>query len=302
MEDTPISYVFFEIIGTMSGTAGYKYRYYRILTQSSRVKYLAFMSLDLMILDIHGERLDFNTVPEGDWNIGYLIPKRGSDKLTLDTVEKRALFGVSSTWCPNFIDYLALNEPCSSASELQGQHQMQSILCREHLGLENVVVNFEWYPYEIYGPVRETKIYALIEGYNIGPKFLAHVTENRDRVIGYMVEHVPARSATSADLELCREVLRMLHKLGITHGNINPAAFLIHNGRALLHGFASARQTQDRAILNAEMDSLENVLRCDWEPVKHLWWERGNQRRTASTLQTFQIGMIDTSEEMLKEM
>jgi hypothetical protein len=253
----------FDIIGAMSGTAGYNYIYYRILTESSRVKYLVTMSLKLIIIDFRVEKLDFHTVPKGDWNIGYLIPKPGSDKLILDTVEKRALSGVRNTWCPNYIDYLELKDPCSSDSELQSQYQMQSVLYREHFGAENVIVNLEWYPYEIYGPVRETKIYAIIQEHNIGPRFLAHVTENGDRVIGYMVEHVPARRATSEDLELCQKVLSSLHMLGILHGNLSPAAFLIHNGRALLHGFSFAHQTQDRDILNVEMESLERVLQCN---------------------------------------
>jgi hypothetical protein len=32
------------------------------------------------------------------------------------------------------------------------------------------------------------QIYSLIHNHDIGPRLLAHVTENNDRVIGYMVD------------------------------------------------------------------------------------------------------------------
>lgn len=77
------------------------------------------------------------------------------------------------------------------------------------------MLNTDWYPEWIYGVIQETMVYAQIEGHGIGPKFLAHVTENGERVYGYMLERVPARHATIDDLQACKAVLAKLHSLEI---------------------------------------------------------------------------------------
>jgi hypothetical protein len=70
-------------------------------------------------------------------------------------------------------------------------------------------------------------MYSLIDGQGIAPKFFAHVTENRNRVIGYIVEIVKARRATIADLPSCRDVSSKLHNLGIAHGSLHDIDFLV---------------------------------------------------------------------------
>jgi len=122
-------------------------------------------------------------------------------------------------------------------------------------------VSFEWYPEDIYGVKHKTEIYRLIHGQNVGPKFLAHVTENGHRTIGYMTEHIAGgRHATIEDLEACREVLSKLHSLGIAHGSLSPASFIVAE-RVVVHGFGGSYQADDQTVLDAEMASLEGVLR-----------------------------------------
>lgn len=53
----------------------FKYDYYHIMLSdksSPVVKYLALRGPVNSFPDIRGERLDFDTVPEGKWNVGYL--------------------------------------------------------------------------------------------------------------------------------------------------------------------------------------------------------------------------------------
>jgi hypothetical protein len=53
----------------------------------------------------------------------------------------------------------------------------------------------------------ESEIYSIVHGHDIGPKFLAHITENHDRLIGFMVERLQARIAAVSDLRKCKAVL-----------------------------------------------------------------------------------------------
>lgn len=78
-----------------------------------------------------------------------------------------------------------------------------------------------------------------------------------------MVEMVPARRATTDELSACRTVLSKLHILGIAHGSLRAAEFLVSNdsSAALLQSFEGSYQTEDKNVLDTEMDSLESVLR-----------------------------------------
>ena len=78
---------------------------------------------------------------------------------------------------------------------------------------------------------------------------------------------VQQESACVNDLAACRAVLKNLHSLGIAHGlfgALRDTHFLITNDSqdtcALLHHFGGSFQTDDRAVLDAEMDSLEGGL------------------------------------------
>ena len=73
--------------------------------------------------------------------------------------------------------------------------------------------------------------YEWIDGHQIGPEFLGHLTEE-GRVIGFLIERVfDCRHATPEDLSLCQHTLAKLHKLGIKHGDTNKHNFLIRMER-----------------------------------------------------------------------
>ncbi|CRK13675.1 hypothetical protein BN1708_010909 [Verticillium longisporum] len=115
---------------------------------------------------------------------------------------------------------------------------------------------------------QKVKMYAAIEGHDIAPKFLAHITENRGRVIGHMLERLKARLATIHDMGKCQAVLARLHGLGITHGGLSRHSFLIDDerGRAYLHGFFNSYHTTDQGVLQAEFHSLGGILPRKAEP------------------------------------
>jgi hypothetical protein len=133
-----------------------------------------------------------------------------------------------------------------------------------------VVVKTEWYPDSVYAVDQETLIYSKIEGHNIGPKFLAHITKNGERVYGYMLESHLARHATIGDLQASKAVLAKLHGLKIVYGNLSSLSFLIVDGRALLYGFGGSFSTDYQSLFDAEMASVEDVLQRGSPSTQHI--------------------------------
>lgn len=73
----------------------------------------------------------------------------------------------------------------------------------------------------------EAEVYGFIQGFQIGPTFLGHLTEE-GRVIGFILSRVTDyHHATADDLPACRSALSKLHALGIEHVNFKKENFLI---------------------------------------------------------------------------
>lgn len=252
-----------DILGALPGPWS-ETGFHRILTASGIIKYLALPSPDGMLLSF-GESFDFTTIPQGEWNMGHLAFKPGTQQVTLNSTELVALASIKNTWNPQMVDFLDLKNPTGGArgSEMQGFHQMYSAVYEGHFDVDKVIACWEWHPHDIYGPTHETDIYALIQEHDIAPRFLAHVTENRSRVIGFMVERLPGRHAVYDDLQACQEALSKLHGIGIAQGCLRRSSFLVTDNRAFLHSFGGSYRTEDKTILDAEMASLEGILQGD---------------------------------------
>lgn len=77
------------------------------------------------------------------------------------------------------------------------------------------------------------------------------------RVIGFVMERIAgARHATIEDLEVCREKLCGLHRLGVLHGDFNRFNFLIRDGCAVLVDFECAGKCEDAAEFERERDMV----------------------------------------------
>lgn len=210
----------------------------------SEVKYLVFDG-KIDKLDCGGLRIGFNTVPDGDWNIGYLTLDASNCKFMLESTEKKSLAGIENKWAPS-VDERDLGEQFRARGEAQNFGKPFATVYNNHFGFEKVIVEVEYHPEELYHLVHDNEIYRVLDGYNITPKFLAHVTENNDRVIGFMIELVSCRHANIEDLPACREVLSKLHKLGYIHGWLQPSSSLIcDDGRTLLETLGVARKMDE---------------------------------------------------------
>jgi hypothetical protein len=272
MEAATLDSVSFSVLDAIPNRPGRQYAYYRILVASSAIKYLAFLPpkpIFAAIPDVRGERLGFTVVPRGDWNVGHLEHDTVTDRLVLQSTEKRALQGVADVWHLARVDCLSLGDALPR-DELQCALKMNAAIYPGQFGASQVVVNMECYPDDIFGVIQETRVHSQIDGHGIGPKFLGHVTENTERVCGYMLESLPARPATIDDLQTCKSVLAKLHDRKIVYGHLSSQSFLIVDGQALLHGFGGSFATDHQPLFEREMDSVEDVLRRGSPSTQHL--------------------------------
>jgi predicted Ser/Thr protein kinase len=121
-----------------------------------------------------------------------------------------------------------------------------------------VLAKFARFDWEIGYLKNETTAYQWIEGQDIGPRFLGHLTEDGGRrVIGFLIERIwDARHAGPDDLEGCQRVLSRLHGLRIRHGDINRFNFLATPDRTALIDFDTARRCEDQDALCDEMEDV----------------------------------------------
>ncbi len=111
----------------------------------------------------------------------------------------------------------------------------------------------------------ETRAYRLLQERDPGlaPRFLAHVTENHLRVVGFLLKHVTdVREARAEDLENCKAILGRLQALGIAKRQLSRHSFLVKGDReVLVRGpFDGPLEGVDEEMLQEEIESLERVL------------------------------------------
>jgi hypothetical protein len=276
----------FTVVDVVTRLPGLPYGYYRVLVEPlATIKYLAydsenearltasaevakqfadFPNTGMPFPDIQGLHLGFTTVPTGDWNVGYLACHEESGKYAIVRTAQQKLASIEDVWHLKQVDKLELRQGQSSTEkEVQCQGQMYCGVFPGQLGHTEVVVSTEWYPDDIYGVRHETAVYAAIQGHNIGPEFLAHVTENQSRVIGYMVEKLRGQAAGSEDISACCDVLGRLHGLGIGYGDFRPGCFLRTERGIVMHGFGGAFWTSDQKRLDGEMSRLREWLQVE---------------------------------------
>ncbi len=132
---------------------------------------------------------------------------------------------------------------------------------------EMVVYVREWLPAHWQGIENEMRVMKLVqerEG-GLAPRVLAHVVENGERVIGFLLERVVGvREAGIGDLEACKDALRRLHALGFTKGKLSRHVFLLReDGTVMMQGdfgYPLDDPADLARVMTAEMESLEEVL------------------------------------------
>lgn len=134
---------------------------------------------------------------------------------------------------------------------------------------EVVVRVTDWHPGHWVSIETDARAHEIIQERDPGltPRLVAHVTENRLRVFGFLLERIPgAREAGAANLGACRSALERLHALGLAMWQLSRHSFLVRgDGSVMVRGPFDSRcfmEDEDvvEEIMEAEMDSLEEVL------------------------------------------
>jgi hypothetical protein len=107
------------------------------------------------------------------------------------------------------------------------------------------------FKFEIAWLAQEVKAYHAFACHHslLAPKLLGYVYEEpHDRVVGFLFEKISGRRPGIADLELCENALRELHKLGIIHGDLNRDNIFITNKGVKFIDFEDScvRQAKDK--------------------------------------------------------
>lgn len=243
--------------------AGEEDNYLRLLHDNKHIKYVTvaagvYPSHDMCFAPTITALLE-PLLPPGVWNYGYINkhPKTGIPHFA--EVAQKEFSSVSNVWHPTKVDYLDL---------VLGGKLMPGVYdatCSRFA--TPLVAKFACWDWEIGYMEDEYTAYQWIEGHNIGPKFLGHITEE-GRVIGFLLERVAdetgdARHATPEDLKVCQQALAKLHNLGILHGDLVKYNILITSKGATLIDFSTARKSDDISAFEEEKKVLEAELYSD---------------------------------------
>lgn len=237
--------------------------YLRLLHNNKHVKYVTntaglYKSHDMCFEPVITALLE-PLLPPGVWNYGHINKNPETGLPHFAKVAQKQFRGVSAAWHPTMVEHLDI---------VLGEKLVQSVYdatCSQFT--TTIVAKFACWEWKINYMNDECAAYQWIEGHNIGPKFLCHITEE-GRVIGFLMERVAdeagdARHATPADLEACTQVLAKLHGLGILHGDINKYNMLVTSKGVTLVDVCTARKCEDTSAFDKEMQSLEVRLRSD---------------------------------------
>lgn len=194
-----------------------------------------------------------------DWSIVHISRNPTSGEL-MTFFESRNLDGVREPWHANSVNILDL----SRVKQLNGdafECTFAAAQDKPHSGsMIAKIARFEW---EIRWIAQETKIYKLLQGSHIAPRFLGHIHE-QGRVMGLLVEKVEGmREAGIEDLERCKAVLESFHALGMVHGNVNRNSFLVpvdDDGQVRLIDFGWSQVSEDADAMRKEIESLQEAL------------------------------------------
>ncbi|KAK2608800.1 hypothetical protein QQS21_002657 [Conoideocrella luteorostrata] len=243
----------FHMLSMDFDTSGKSNSYFRVLA-NALVKYIVIAPGAMDAESLDDMPLNFaNILPplpydDSSWTTAYISRDSSSGQLH-SSLSRLQLKGVEDFWHPNTIDFQQL-ERVQSLSPLT--QECKWITQEPHFYDSRVLMiakmaRFDW---EIPHIQRETKIYSLLEGTGIAPRFLGHIQE-QGRIIGILLEKVIGRHAGIEDFQMCRTALKSLHELGISHGDCNRYNFIVGvDNKVTLVDF-------EKSIVGANKDAME---------------------------------------------
>ncbi|KAF1840260.1 alpha-galactosidase a precursor [Cucurbitaria berberidis CBS 394.84] len=229
---------------------------YRFLVGGKDIKYITIEPGVIPAEDISfapALKSSLPIFPPGDWNEGHVVKDPSTGNAVFATTIRRDFPGVKNVWHDTQVDHLQL----TWLSRMR--QNVRLVTCP--LFAEPVVYKFAEFPWQTFMLEAETTAYNWIHDHGVGPRFLGHVTEAR-RVIGFLIENIPGRTADVGDLDLCQRALKKVHALHLKHGDTNKHNFLIKegDGEAVLIDFDHTTKCHDEQELLEEFEGLQDQL------------------------------------------
>lgn len=248
--------------------------FYRML-QQQRIVYLLVKPPELIPADArhHGWSLVRWLSRLDEW--------RSTDWTTLTIEDVNGLRCTKDTFCPHSI----------SSSLLQPQLQRINILDLAVISTKSDRVRHVMLPggttaylkyacldFEVEATENEIKIYHALEhmASELVPQLLGYVHDGvPDRVIGFLLEDIPGRSAHIEDQVICAQAIKSLHAIGVLHGDLRRYNLIVRStGEVAIIDFECSKikpagDNNDQLVIdwlqraNREFESLEEVLRDD---------------------------------------
>ncbi|KAI4275599.1 MAG: hypothetical protein LQ337_003111 [Flavoplaca oasis] len=227
--------------------------HYRLLKTSGRILYV---SIDAGVYDeddnyFPPRLLDLlPPLPSGDWNKGHITKTKERPEPHFAWTRRADLPRITSTWHPTHVEFNELRID----SKL-----MPNVAEASHPEFGDVIAKYARFEWEISSYQAETEVYSWLEGHNIGPNFLSHLTED-GRVIGFLLQKLNGHHAGIQDLPRCEDIVRKLHSLHILHGDINRYNFLVNQKQVRLIDFETSVRGQDEDKQAEELRGLKGEL------------------------------------------
>ena len=173
------------------------------------------------------------------------ISSSGESKFT--TVKLKA---IETVWNPTIIDIITL--PVVREIKV-------NVFKVKYAG-EYAIAKIARFEFEIPYIEAETRSYRELDGLGLGPKFLAHLSEN-GRPMGMLIEYLDGQRPTKDDFDACSRALRHLHSRGWAHRDINRDNFIVLGSEARLVDFEESGPATEQERF-AEMEELYQELIC----------------------------------------
>lgn len=281
---------------------------YRFLVQDSHIKYV---TIEAGVLPGHRDSSNLisfpcrprvlgaalPSLPPGDWNVRHITTCPLTKAPVFGSTSLQSFPSVRNIWHETVIHQHDLTWSGGVAAG-RFRPNIGLVTCPQFRG--RVVYKFAAFPWMIQEVERETTAYQVISQHRPdtgsrgsgnrkrfwAPRFLGHVRENSGRVVGFLMEYIPGRRPDKAnvrDARLCSKVLGKLHEVGLVHGRVDPANFIIRRGKkddeALLVDFANTVASEHKDQLLEEMVHLQAILEVHEQSSSSEIKSRDNTRR-----------------------
>lgn len=205
--------------------------------------------------------LPIESLPPLPYNEKWTTAHISRHKISKDleyTLSDRRLAGINNQWHRLSIDCLSL-EKTKQLTAMVFEAVSHSCVTTHHDLQPTIIVKIARFEWELPRIEQETRAYQLLEGSEIGPRFLGHVHEN-GRIIGFILEKLEGRPASFSDLSSCEAAVRNLHRLGLLHGDVNRYNFLITEEGVKLLDFECALENASPESMRKELEHVRAEL------------------------------------------